>query len=333
MKLPATVAALVALAALALRCAPPPPPVIVEPAPPPPSATPTATATAAAAPPPQEPIDPAADQDKLALVTSICPAAIQHREGKVRVGCRTCPPFEGDEAKPDGRVAIDPEQLFPVEALYRGSFSRPGADEIAAVFEGCEPHAGNYGGTLFAEKTSDGYRVITYASGLHPASCQTYRRKDRRDVLVCQWSDAHQSTAFTQVLVYDLARATADDPLKGWEKLAHVETNGYSVCWGVSPEVGVEQGKVLGFRFEDRNGDGVPDVVVEVLHKKTPYSAAIDKAIQRKCAEASARKPDDMPSIDVAALLGKPAKLTLEFLADGAGFKPTPKTAALLQHM
>lgn len=326
------------LAALASRCASPPPPVVIEPAPQPPppaSAALTATATAAVSSPPQAPIDPAADQDKLAIVTSICSAAIQHREGKVRVGCRACPPFAGDDGKPDGRVAVDPELLFPLESLHHGSFSRPGADEIAAVFEGCEPHAANYGGTLFAEKTNGGYRMITYASGLHPSSCKVYRRKDGRDVLVCRWSDAHQSTAFTQVLVYDLARATADDPLRGWDQLVQVETNGYSVCWGVSPDAGVMQGSVLDFRFEDRNGDGVPDVVVDILHKKTPYSAALDKAIQKKCAEAEAKaqRPDDAPTIDVPKLLGKPAKHTLEFIADGPGFKPTAKTAALLKRM
>ncbi|APR78536.1 Hypothetical protein A7982_03883 [Minicystis rosea] len=330
MKVPTQLVAGASLAAIALRCASPPPPIAVAPAPPP-SAAPTATATASAAVslPPQAPIDPAADQEKLALVTSICRAAIQHHEGKVRVGCRACPPFEGDDAKPDGRVAIDPPHLFPVEELYRGSFSRPGADEVAAVFEGCEPHAANYGGTLFAEKTESGYRMITYASGLHPASCRVYRRKDGRDVLVCRWSDAHQSTAFTQVFVYDLARATADDPLKGWDALATVSDNSYSVCWGIDPEGGIMQGSVIDFRFEDRNGDHVPDIVVDVMHRWTPYSAAVNKVIQKRCAEASAERPDDVPTIDVPKLLGEPAKATLELIADGQGFKPTAKTARL----
>jgi hypothetical protein len=319
---------------LALGCAGPPPPPAPPPitvAPPPaPSAAPTAARAASAAPArAYAPIDPAADQDKLALVGALCPAAIQHREGKVRVGCRTCPPFDG--SPPDGEVRVDPETFLPLEKLYRGAFSRAGADEVAAVFEGCEPHAANYGGTLFAEKTATGYRTITYASGLHPASCEVYHRPDERDVLVCSWSDAHQSTGFTQILYYDLTQAKTDDPLAGWNRLVTVSDNSYSVCWGVSPEGGVTQGSVLGFRIEDRNGDRVPDVVVEVMHRNTPYSPAMDKAIKKKCAEEQAKKPDDAPIIDVPKLLGKPIKETLEFLGDQKGFKPAPRTAPALK--
>lgn len=331
-KLPALLAVPAVLLAIGCPAPPPPPPpsVVVEP-PPAPTIVPAASATASAAPVrAPAPIDPAADKDKLAVVRALCPAAIQHHEGKVRVGCRACPPFE--DAPPDGEVAVDPESFFPLLQLYRGAFSKPGADEVAAVFDGCEPHAANYGGTVFAEKTPTGYRMITYASGLHPASCEVYHRPDKRDLLVCQWSDAHQSTGFMQVLSYDLTQAKADDPLTGWKQLVTVSDNSYSVCWGVSPEAGVMQGRVLGFRFEDRNGDKVPDVVVDIEHRTTPYSPALDKAIQKKCAEAQAKNPDNT-SIDVPKLLGKPQKETLELFGGLQGFKPSPRTAALLKKL
>lgn len=315
------------LALGALCCAAPPPPVIT-PLPPPP---PVVTARAAPAPAPvQEPIDPAADAAKLSVVRSLCKAAIKHDKDRVLVGCRSCPPFEGEGT--DGIVAVDPPDFWPLETLVRGSFSRPGADEVAAIFEGCEPHAANYGGTLFATKTATGYAATTYASGLHPEHCETYRRKDGRDLLVCRWSDAHQSTAFTQVLAYDLTRATADDPLKGWSALATVSRNDYAVCWGVSPEVGVVQGKLLGFHFEDRNRDGLPDLVVDLTHRRTPLSPALDKRVQKACADAQAKNPDD-PRVDVPALVGEPAKETLELIFDGQGFRPTTKTAAILKRL
>jgi hypothetical protein len=330
---PLSTIAAAALALGALRCAAPPPPAVTAapPPPPPPVVVVTASAAPVAAPAPvQEPIDPAADATKLAVVRSLCDAAIKHDKDAVLVGCRSCPPFEGEER--DGIVAIDPASFWPLESLVRGSFSRPGADEVAAIFEGCEPHAANYGGTLFAAKTATGYKAMTYASGLHPERCEPYRRKDGRDLLVCSWSDAHQSTAFTQVLAYDLTRAVPDDPLKGWSALATVSRNDYAVCWGVSPEVGVVQGKLLGYHFEDRNRDGVPDLVIEVLHRRTPLTPALDKRVLKACAEAQAKDPDD-GRIDVPALVGKPAKETLELIFDGQGFRPTTKTAAILKRL
>lgn len=320
-------------ALLAVGCvAPPPPPSVIVAPPPAASIAPTVAAVASAAPArAPAPVDPAADQDAIALAGAVCPAAIQHHQGKVRVGCRACPPFDG--APPDGQIAVDPRTFFPIEKLYRGAFSRAGADEVAAVFEGCEPHAANYGGTLFAEKTATGYRALTYASGLHPASCEVYHRKDERDVLVCTWSDAHQSTAFTEILYYDLTHARVDDPLKGWHALVTVSRNDYSVCWGISPESGVTQGRVLGFRIEDRNGDGVPDVVVEVAHRHTPYSPGMAKVVEKRCAAEQVKKPDDAPVIDVPKLLGKPLPETLEFLGDPGGFRPSPRTAATLKKL
>lgn len=314
-----------------------PPPATPPPATLAPQAAPRATATAPAAPSPaaaQAPIDPAADADELAFARSICQAAVKHDRGKVRVGCQTCPPFDGkaEADQPDGRVAVDPEAFWAIEHLYHGAFVEPGADEVAAVFEGCEPHAMNFGGTLFARKTAAGYRAITYASAFHPASCQVYHRPDRRDELVCDWFDAHQTMGFTQILAYDAARATGDDPLKAWDALATVNDNSGGVCFGVSPDVGVKQGKVVGYRFEDRNGDHVPDLLVDVLHRATPYSAATAAAIQKKCREAAAAGREE-PTMDVPALLGQPVKETLELLFDGERFKPTPKTAALIRRL
>ena len=324
-------------ACAALSCAaPPPPPAPLAPErSSPPAVTVSAAPTASATPAPL-PIDPGADPDKLALVRSICPAAIKHQEGRVLVGCRACPPFVAESAKPDGKVEVDPADFWPVEALYRGSFSKPGAHEVASVFKGCEPHAGSYGGMLFAEQTGAGFRATTYVSGLRPERCEVYHRKDGRDLLVCQTGEAWQSTHSTSVFVYDLARAAADDPWKGKSELALVTENGFAVCWALSHGDGIVQGSVRRFRFEDRNHDGVPDVVVDVVHRMTPYSPRIERVIQRACADAATRAgtPDEMPSIfDPSALLGAPVKETLEFLFDGQDFRPTAKTAASLKRL
>jgi hypothetical protein len=291
----------------------------------PPSAAPSAAPQVA-----QAPIDPGADRDKLALVKSLCAAAIKHGDGKVRVGCRACPPFDGAAGPPDGTVAIDPADFYPLELAVPGAFSKKGATEIAAVFQGCESHAENYGGTLLVEKTATGYRAGAYHSGVHPESCQAFRRADGRDLLVCQWSDAHQSMGFTRLFAFDFTLATADDVEKGWNDLVNVRDTSFQLCMGIDEKAGVDQGRVVGFRFEDRNGDGRLDLVVDVEHRHTAGSAALTAKIARAC-KAATPKDDEAPTVDAATLLGKPEKATLELLFDGASFKPTPATARLLK--
>ena len=272
-------------------------------------------------------IDPAADRDKLAIVEQICPAAINHLNGKVLVGCRACPPFSSVEGRPDGIVAVDPPSFWPLELRYPGAFTKPGASEVAAVFQGCESHGENYGGTLLVEKTASGYRSASYLSGVHPDSCQSYRRPDGRDLLVCQWLDVHQSDSATRLFVYDFAQSDADDMMKGWKDLASVrDTTGLGLCMGVDLTLGVHQGRVLGFHFEDRNKDRRLDLVVDIEHRHTAPSAALAAKVENACKKAKPT-PDGDLSVNVAALLGAPVKDRLEFLFDGQSFQPTPKTA------
>src|SRR5262249_6159968 len=239
------------------------------------------------------------------------PAAIKHDKGKVLVGCRACPPFKGDQAKPDGKVAVDPESFWPIEGVYRGSFTAPGAEERAVVFEGCEPHAANYGGTLLVEVTAPGsFRARAYYSAVHPESCRPYRRPDGRDLLVCRWSDAHQGPSFQEGFAFDFTAAKEDDPVKGWTSLVRVDDSSHGVCFGIPPDVGVFQGRILGFTFEERKGDRAPHVLIDLEHRHTPYSRALVQSVEKKCKDAS---PDD-PTIDVAKLLGAPRKETVEFV-------------------
>ena len=89
------------------------------------------------------------------------------------------------------------------------------------------------------------------------------------------------------------------------------------------------QGHVLGFRFEDRNGDGVPDLVVDLDHRRTPGSRALDARVQKACNDATAAGGE--PSIDALKLFGAPKRETVELLFDGHGWKPTPRSAAVLR--
>ena len=189
----ASAAILVTLAACAPAASAPvvvaPPPTTAPPVAP--TAQPSAALTAH--PPPLPPSDPASEADELAIAKAVCRAATKHVDGKVQVGCRTCPPFTSPDARPDGKVVADPETFFPIQGVYRGAFTSPGADQRAVVFQGCEPHSANYGGTLLVDADASGYLSRAYFSGVHPASCRPYRRPDGRDLLVCLWSEDRKS--------------------------------------------------------------------------------------------------------------------------------------------
>jgi len=147
---------------------------------------------------------------QLGFLSDVCNVALHYEtEGahRTRVGCRSCPPFEGAAAVSDGRIAVDGKDFFELELFLSGHFTAPDADQRLAVFNGCEPHSENRGGTLIAERRGDKFRSLRYHSGLHPQACQAYHRPDGRDLAVCEFADAHQSVSTDALSVLDFAVA------------------------------------------------------------------------------------------------------------------------------
>jgi hypothetical protein len=135
---------------------------------------------------------------------------------------------------------------------------------------------------------------------------------------------------FEMVFVFDFARATEADPMKGFTEIARIVANTGGLCIGLSPDV-VKQGRLVSFRFEDRNRDGAPDLVLEIEHKKTPLSRGLEKRVEKACAEAADAGKEG--EIDPGKLLGAPRVDTLEFLWQAGGFKPNPRTKAIVDSL
>ena len=216
-------AAAISLAACAAGTSPhePAPTVAIAPA-----------AVAAPAPPDPSPPPPpvladATEQEKLAFLSTICRTAVL----KGRAGCERCAPFDAPDARPNGRVAVDPPQFWGLRSLSFGSFTRPGAGEAAAVLWGCEAREKNYGGTVLAERAEGGWRMLRYDSGLNPASCRAYRRRDGRDVLVCSWNVEERGQVWSaQVFSYDFSVSTPEDVEKGWKSAVSMRDDS-GACW------------------------------------------------------------------------------------------------------
>jgi hypothetical protein len=136
--------------------------------------------------------------ERVAFLSELCPVALHYDVAlphAVAAGCRTCPPFEGASAAPDGKIALGGDEFFALELLVSGHFTDAAAEQRLAVFNGCESHSENWGGTLLAQRENGHFKALAYASGIHPQSCKLYRRPGQRDIPICEFSDAHQSVA------------------------------------------------------------------------------------------------------------------------------------------
>jgi len=168
---------------------------------------------------------------KLEVAASVCSAALKHDAGKLQVGCRACPPFDRATG-PDGRVVVDPqEEFYEIEAVYPGSFTRTGAREAAVVMAGCEPHAGNYGGTLLVEWAGGVWLNKSYRSGFHPSECKLFGLAEARDILVCRWETDHQSHGHEMLDTYDFTLGSEEAPDTGWERVLSLDDSSYVACF------------------------------------------------------------------------------------------------------
>jgi hypothetical protein len=260
----------------------------------------------------------AAQKAELTFLGALCETGVVENDKRVEVGCSCCPPF--DEcgpvlgARPRGNV----DAVYRVATRSPGAFTKPGVQELAVTFDGCEPHVGNYGGTVLYRKLNDGWASIGYASGVHPNRGQPYRLREGRDVLICEWADGHQ-TSYQSVYVYDFASpdrtcwtdlATFND-----DSMLCGDEPGGPLTWSVLDRVGVQdldRDGILDLRIEGRERSGVPS---------QRYKDACRKTYAR----------DVLSPTELAAehaMLGPLKHLVYDFISDGARFLPPPILSA-----
>jgi hypothetical protein len=177
--------------------------------------------------------------EKLEVAASVCAAAVRGKGDKARVGCRSCPPFDGTQGSTrhvaildePGASGVATSDFFELELVLSGSFSRAGAKEAAAVFDGCEPHSENWGGTLLVEWKGSAWAPVSYRSGFHPAECVVVPASGLHDVLVCSWGSTHQGHTVWLLDVYDFTRGDSAQPERGWDRLLTLRDDALASCW------------------------------------------------------------------------------------------------------
>jgi hypothetical protein len=92
-----------------------------------------------------------------------------------------------------------------IAAVVRGSFTRPSAVEALADYEGCEPHAGNFGGSVLLRKQPAGWERLAFLPGLRTATCLRFPRREGTESLACYsaWSGQGEEDGSIQLLRFD----------------------------------------------------------------------------------------------------------------------------------
>jgi hypothetical protein len=243
---------------------------------------------------------------QIGFLSDVCNVAMNYETGgahRIRVGCRSCPPFEGPAAVSDGRIAVDGKDFFELELFVSGHFTAADADQRLAVFNGCEPHSANWGGTLIAERKGDKFKSLRYLSGLRPQACQAYHRPDGRDLAVCEFTDAHQSISTDTLSVLDFAV----DPPKTQTLLSFTNQD---PCF---TDPGTRTTEELIESFELNQNPAAKNNGLLVRTARTPRT--LDQQYQRYCQE-------NVPGAALERPFSKPQITTRQYRFDGESFVP-----------
>jgi hypothetical protein len=143
-------------------------------------------------------------------------------------------------------------ESFDLHTVIYGSFTFPGVHEAVAGFEGCEPHAREFGGSVLLSKLHGSWAMVDYTPALITSACQTYHLKTGRDLLLCEEDDHHMAGVSQWISVCDFSKEGASRCQSVFDVLDTRVACGHSAVWGSID-------KVL---LRDLNGDGMPDLTL-----------------------------------------------------------------------
>lgn len=238
--------------------------------------------------------------------------------GKVTLGCTCCAPFDECRpvtgARPEPRFAGD---VYSLRHRHAGSFTAPGRTQTSATFFGCEPGSGNRGGTAVFEERSGAVELVAYRSAVNPDECGVLRAKDGHDLLACAWSDGQGGSAYTRLVVHDLAKEIEEPG--AFEEIDTLLMDGVCFLDAGMPYVDTRLQKMS---TVDVDGDGRKDLRVEVLHRGGVIAARDMEAC---------RADDEVPYLPPT--LPAPTAHRFDYVFDGATLRPTAATRATMERL
>jgi hypothetical protein len=249
-----------------------------------------------------------------------------------RFGCTCCAPFR--DCPPTGKPEVsNPDEVYTMIQKTAGSFTRPGADELAVTLYGCEPGMQNRGGTVLLQRSGAAWVQVAYFSSvMADGPCTAVDRRDRRQLLLCRFTTSNQSYGLERVVMYDLA---TPDPGAHAEVLFTASNTTRPGC-SAQPGTAVEATSVL--RLLPSSADHVAFEVSHTHGRVTPAYLDLCKAAARwedqKMHARYYRLPFDEPRPVLATLLPTPRTIPLDFVRDPSGkLAPSPASRKTIADM
>lgn len=235
------------------------------------------------------------EKEALTLLEAVCGqgnVAVKGQGADKNFACKTCPSFIKNEGLP---------APFTLEKVVYGSFSEAGTREVLADFSGCEPHAANWGGSVLLRRSSRGWSMVTYESGLRSSDCLKFPSQNNRDFLVCLGGYVGMGYVYQSLQALEIGATQVKTDL-----LLRVSSN-VGTCKPPFYDI-----QIVDWMARDRNNDGRPDLVIKVTEARETKATSTSES-----SECEERK------------LPNPTIHQLTFLFDGQSFRPTPETAQL----
>ena len=243
--------------------------------------------------------EPAARVDAAPLFEAVCPGNVS--TGNVATGdqitCRTgCPQAAG----------LKTFLPWSFSAVTRGHFLAPQSDDAVISTDGCETHADNFGGSILLTRRSGVWTMLWYKPGVPTARCHKVSLSTGREILVCMGVAGGMGAHSTQLYTEDLTKPVATLMAEGSEPFFSAFDN-TATC------------------AEDRPDSVTRSVIDRVEFVPAPSGPAritVTASYGKKSrtpAEIRACEPADLPATTA---------YRIEFVFDGAGYRPTPSTAA-----
>jgi len=240
-----------------------------------------------------------------ALLTAVFPGSIQsdHNPSTSLPVCKPCPEYTTVGQMQPG-MAI--HESFGLRTVIYGSFTARGAEEAVASFEGCESHATGFGGSILLRKLHGSWAMVDYTLALVTSACQPYHLKTGRDLLLCEGEDHHMDATEEWIYVCDFSRQPTARSRSVFGVLDTRNACGDSAIWGSIDKV----------RLRDLNGDGMPDLTLEVSVGQGTFS-----------------NPAGSCNADTSHALVESQKLDFLFQQDTESFLPAPDSKTLADRL
>lgn len=169
------------------------------------------------------------------------------------------------EGRPDCRVEFLPignsgvkvpvaNRRIPVNVAH-GSFTRPGAREVLMTL--CYAQSDTCDGTTLLRREGGRWKALHHTEGVYPSECLKFRRFDGRDQLACRNNGMVMFGSTLRLISADSRRTVQKDLLP--EGLSDCEARPMPVT------------RLGDWRRQDVNGDGRPDLVVEVYRYRLHF--------------------------------------------------------------